>query len=356
MEALDPRVVLEATSALVALPSDHTEVRVQEEIARRLDSMGFDVELRDVTVGRPNLIASRGSGGPWLCTHADVHPPHRHPDPWTVRLEDGHLIGRGVVDTKGQIAALLAALEAERDTPATVVITCAEETTGIGSLNLDLPDRLRPPDGGIVLEPTDFAVCTAQAGCIDLEVRAHATSTHAYSEPPARSALDALHGALDALDSCSFLTATHPLLPAPRRRTGVLRAGEHLWRTPSGASARVSVGLLPGVDPSSARAEVEEAMAKAGGVSWEVIDTCEPIEVPADLPVAARLRAALGSEAPPAGMPSWTDAGNLLVLHEIPCVVFGAGQLASAHSDHEHVRLDDLMRLADVLRRLLRGA
>jgi acetylornithine deacetylase/succinyl-diaminopimelate desuccinylase-like protein len=54
-------------------------------------------------------------------------------------------------------------------------------------------------------------------------------------------------------------------------------------------------------------------------------------------------------------MPSWTDAGNLLVHHGVPCVVFGAGDLATAHSDHETVRADDLVRLAETLARVLRS-
>jgi acetylornithine deacetylase/succinyl-diaminopimelate desuccinylase-like protein len=53
-------------------------------------------------------------------------------------------------------------------------------------------------------------------------------------------------------------------------------------------------------------------------------------------------------------MPSWTDAGNLLVHHGIAAVVFGAGDLASAHSDNESIRVEDLARLSTVLARLLR--
>jgi acetylornithine deacetylase/succinyl-diaminopimelate desuccinylase-like protein len=54
-------------------------------------------------------------------------------------------------------------------------------------------------------------------------------------------------------------------------------------------------------------------------------------------------------------MPSWTDAGNLLAHHNLPCVVFGAGDLASAHSDLEWVKADDLVRLTEVLQRLLKN-
>ena len=47
----------------------------------------------------------------------------------------------------------------------------------------------------------------------------------------------------------------------------------------------------------------------------------------------------------PAGMSSWTDAGYLYMKHRLPCVVFGAGQLAPAHSNHEWIEVADLVRL-----------
>jgi acetylornithine deacetylase/succinyl-diaminopimelate desuccinylase-like protein len=88
---------------------------------------------------------------------------------------------------------------------------------------------------------------------------------------------------------------------------------------------------------------------------YEIADASEAVEVLEDLPVVGRLAKALGTAIEPAGMPSWTDAGNLLVHHGIPCVVFGAGDLAPAHSDREWVEVDDLVRLCEVLRGLLRA-
>jgi acetylornithine deacetylase/succinyl-diaminopimelate desuccinylase-like protein len=54
-------------------------------------------------------------------------------------------------------------------------------------------------------------------------------------------------------------------------------------------------------------------------------------------------------------MPSWTDAAYLYLKHGLPCVVFGAGELTTAHSDLETVAVSDLVRLTDALRALLRS-
>ena len=353
--------IAELTALLVGAPSHEREAEAQQILAARLEACGFDCHLTDVAPGRPNLVATRGEAGPLLCSHADTHPPHDHPDPFTCRRRGELLVGRGVLDTKGQIAALLTALEDEPEAPALVVITCDEEGLGRGSEQLQLPNGPWREEGGVVLEPTDMRMCTAQTGHIDVAVEVSGTPSHVYAPEASGSPISAVLAAADALETCSFLAVRHPLLPPSRTRIGRIEGGEHLWRRPGRARLEVSIGLVPGVDIDEARAEVtarlDDVARRWGdrGTSflYDVLDASAPIEVSDALPVASRLGAALGTNLEPAGMPSWTDAGNLLTKHGVPCVVFGAGELGPAHSDDEWVRLGDLERLSKVLRRFL---
>lgn len=353
--------IAELTSALVSIPSHESEQALQDALASLLDSCGFSCELQEVQPGRPNLVARRGDGGPFLCSHADTHPPHSHPDPWTCRRQGELLVGRGALDAKGQIAALLAALEAEPGAPALVAITCDEEGFGRGSEALRVPDGPWTDEGGIVLEPTDLRVCTVQSGHIDVAVEVSGTPTHAYGAEPGGSPISAVLAAADALETCRFLAVRHPLLPPAGTQIGLIQGGEHLWRRPARARVEITIGVVPGVDVTEAEAEVRGRLgdvarrwgARGTSFLFDVIDRSEPTEVPEDLPIVKRLASVLGSGASPHGMASWTDAGNLLVKHGIPCVVLGAGELGTAHSDFEWVRLGDLDRLAQAIRRLV---
>ena len=355
--------ISELTSALVAAPSHESEAEVQRIIAERLAAAGFDCRIVDVAPGRPNLVARRGEGGPFICSHADTHPPHEHPDPFVCRHRGELLVGRGVVDTKGLMAALIVALEDEPSIPALVAITCDEERGGIGSERLEVPDGPWFEEGGIVLEPTGFRVCTAQTGHIDIAVGVSGEPQHVYAPETSGSPISAVLAAADALETCSFLSARHPLLPPTRTHIGRIAGGEHPWRSPARASIEMTIGVLPGVDIDQAVAEVRERLddvasrwgARRTSFLYDIVDASAPIEVAERLPIAERLRAALDEPAERAGMPSWTDAGNLLVKHGLPCVVFGAGELGPAHSNDEWVRLSDLERLANVLRGLLRS-
>lgn len=356
--------IIQLTSELVAIPTHETESGAQQLLAAWLGACGFECRLEPVAPGRPNLVAYRaGSGGTFLNSHVDVHPPHGHPDPFTVRQQGDVLVGRGVLDAKGQIAALIAAVELEADASACVVITCDEEAGGLGSEHVTIPDGPWRTDGGIVLEPTDFAVCTAQSGNIDVRVEVSGTAGHAYAEERRGSPIKAVLSVIEELDTCRFLKEEHPLIGRPRVNIGRLTGGEHTWRTPARAELQMTLGVVPGTDLGAATDEVTTRLddiarrwtGRGTSFLYEITDTSEPIEIPwGSVPIAKRIAAALGRPLEPAGMPSWTDAGNFLLRHQLPCVVFGAGQLGPAHSNNEWVRIADLVRLAEVLRLVLR--
>ncbi len=88
----------------------------QELLAARLANIGFRCETMvfgEVT----NLWARRGSDGPVLCFagHTDVVPPGPlekwHSDPFEPVEKDGMLYGRGAADMKSGLAAMVVALE-----------------------------------------------------------------------------------------------------------------------------------------------------------------------------------------------------------------------------------------------------
>ncbi len=353
--------IFELTSALVAIPTHEREAEAQVLVASWLDAAGFTCALAEVEPGRTNLVATRGSGGTFLCSHVDTHPPHDHPDPYTCRRHGELLVGRGVLDAKGQIAALVAAVEAEPDASALIAITCDEERSGLGSERLELPDGPWSTDGGVVLEPTDYSICTAQAGHVDVHIEVSGTAAHAYAPDESGSPIDAVLAVIEELETCGFLKTNHPLLGRPRRNVGRIRGGEHPWRKPATAELDITLGAVPGTDIADAESEVRSRLddvarrwgARGTSFLYEVTDRSEPIEVDAGSPIAARLAEAMNVALEPAGMPSWTDAGYLLLRHDQPCVVFGAGELGPAHSNYEWVRLSDLVRLAGVLRRLI---
>jgi len=102
-----------------------------------LQAHEFTVTEQEVTERHPltppgeyrNLLARRGESRLLISAHLDTFPAYTHPQPYTLREEDDRLIARGVVDIKGQIAALLFAI-AQTDAPCQIAFVCDEERGG----------------------------------------------------------------------------------------------------------------------------------------------------------------------------------------------------------------------------------
>ncbi|MBC7317815.1 M20/M25/M40 family metallo-hydrolase [Candidatus Bipolaricaulota bacterium] len=136
---------------------------------------------------------------------------------------------------------------------------------------------------------------------------------------------------------------------------GRIEGGYDTMIVPPHCRMELDLGFAPGLSAEEVIRQTEEAMAEAERIfitdAWEPWETAEDAEVVRVLQRA--YETAVGQRAQFTGMPSWTDAANI-VRKGIPAVVFGAGDLAVAHTWHEAVRLTELEALAQVLAALIR--
>lgn len=323
-----------------------------EYLAAELKKAGMAVREQPVLGAGANILASRGEGGPWIVTHLDVYPPFDHPDPFQPRLDGDWIVGRGAVDTKGQIAALLAALH-QTEEPVQVALVVDEEELGRGSEALEVP---KGGTGAVVLEPTNLQIAIAEAGSVGLEVLVRGKPAHGTTPWAGESAIERAFSLYQRLLSAPFMSHRHPLFPKGAWvNLGRIEGGYDTMIVPPHCRMELDLGFAPGLSAEEVIRQTEEAMAEAERIfitdAWEPWETAEDAEV-----VRALQRAyetAVGQRAQFTGMPSWTDAANI-VRKGIPTVVFGAGDLAVAHTWHEAVRITELEALAQVLAALIR--
>lgn len=323
-----------------------------EYLAEELRQAGMVVQEQPVLGAGANILASRGEGGPWIITHLDVYPPFEHPDPFQPKLEDGQIVGRGAVDAKGQIAALLCALS-ETEEPVQVALVVDEEELGRGSEALEVPPGV---EGAVILEPTRLGIATAEAGSVGLEVLVRGKPAHGTTPWAGNSAIERAFLLYQRLLSAPFMAHRHPLFPKGAWvNLGRIEGGYDTMVVPPHCRMELDLGFAPGLSAHEVIRQTEEAMAEAERIF--VTDAWEPWETSPDEKVVQVLtrayEEALGRKAHFTGMPSWTDAANI-VRKGVPVVVFGAGDLAVAHTWHEAVSLEELQALARVLAMLIR--
>jgi len=347
MDGMERRLI-ETLEELVEIPSPTGQEGVfQRHLCARLESLGFTCSLQEISPGRPNLIATRGRTPLLLCTHADTVPA-----PGYRLLREGEsLRGRGVLDAKGQIAALLWALEAS-EAPAAVAITVDEEEKGLGSEMLTPPDWLSM---AVVLEPTGLDIAVAEAGAVEVEITVRGREAHAACPEGGDNAIYKAFRLLRALREIPALKVQHPLLGRPRITPYWMESGARdCYLVPGEAKLRLDIAVFPPCTPEEVRGDVENVVASFGNLT--VLDADAPFETSPDARVVRLLSAAcekaLGMKPALCGMPSWTDAEP---LHRkgLETVVFGAGELASAHTGDEKLEVGELVRLALVLKELI---
>ena len=351
------------------VPGGPGEEAVARVLAETLAGWGFQVEVREVKPGRPNVIARVGGQGGrslMLNGHLDVVGTEgmRHA-PFGANERDGRLYGRGAADMKGGIAAMCAAAARVAGSLAGEVIIAAvvdEEFESAGTSGL-LAGGVRA-DAAIVTEPTGLAIMPAHRGFVWLEVTLHGRAAHGsrydIGVDAIRSAGLLLHE-LDIMDASELVRRTHPLLGHASIHASEIDGGVGWSTYPDRCVLRLERRTVPG---ETAHAVLQEVSAICDSIQSRrsefradvsLVFAQGPSDVAIDAPITRALAVAIGQEGYEArieGMSAWTDAA-LLNDAGIPAICFGPGDISLAHSDEEWISIGEVERATRTLARLI---
>lgn len=363
------------TQVLVSLPSVNPalepggagEARMAEYCARRLAEWGFQVEVPEISPGRPNVVARHRTapGGPTLLLngHLDtVGVAGMTVAPFEGRREGDRIVGRGACDMKAGVAAIMAGarevIEGGHAGELVVALTCDEEHASLGMAAL--VDAGLHADAAVVCEPTGVAVMPAHKGFIWYELTFQGLAAHG-SRPDV--GVDAIRHAgrflteLDRLDDVLQGRPAHPLLGHGSVHAGTIAGGAAPSVYPERCVLTVERRTLPGEDPEAVRVGLEEAVARAAAdvprLDVRLVETlARPgTEVAGDHVLVRGLLQALSRQGLPPrqeGMSAWVDAAFLNEAG-IPAVCLGPGSIARAHSGDEWVDVGEIEACVRVL-------
>ena len=373
--------VVDLASELVSRPSENppgNEAAVAEFLAKRLEdsSVPFDIETREVEPGRPNVVARAGDpsrGSVLLTGHTDVVPANAADwtgDPYTLREADGRVVGRGIADMKGALAAKVLAAESyltSTEDPGEVVLAFVvdEENQGRGTQTL-VADGIEA-DAAVVGEPTELDVCVAIKGVARYEVIVEGESCHSGQPDEGIDAIRGLARVVERIEEMDARLATetsHALLAPEDVTVTEIEGGIAPNVVADRATATVDWRFLPGpTDPEAFDERLADAL---DGISVDG----KSIEVTLDRTVFARggevddnhplvkavvdAAEAAGVNARPTGFNAATDARFLINDANIPTVHFGPGSIEDdAHTVDESVTAGDLTATVQTYRNAL---
>lgn len=374
------------------------EAAVQDILARRLAAMGAQIERWEPNAdelspyagragyypgrsfrSRPNQAATlKGSGGGrslLLTGHVDVVPPGAGwtVDPFGGVRRDGRIYGRGTVDMKGGIAAMVMAVEAVmrsgyRPAGDILVGTVVDEEAG-GMGTLDFAVHGYRADGAILTESTNLCIAPLCRGILWGKLILKGRSGHIellQGDWRNGGAVDAIALArlyMDAFDRLNHdwaLRKRHPHLALPcQLYVAQVNAGEYPTAFANRAELVFDAQYLPSEKDemglgSRVKQEISEFVAAVAAtdpwlrenppvIEWLIDADCG--ETPADHPFVQTCLHSLrqmGRDAVIDGVLAHTDMGWFVNVG-IPTVNFGGGEMRVAHQNDESISEDDLL-------------
>lgn len=355
--------------ALTDDPALRGELRIVDWLEPWFAARGFRTERVGQTPGRPNLLARFGAAAPKRTllfeSHLDtVGVAGFAGDPFALREANGRLYGRGACDTKGPLAAFLAALDAETlaalATSGTQIVwlgAIGEETGNLGAEEA-IAAGLRA-DECVVLEPTDLRVVHAHKGACWFTVATRGRAAH--GSDPARGdnairKMPAVWNVLDEATAAAAETRCDPALGRPTVSVGTIRGGTGTNVVPDRCEIQVDRRLMPGESAADVLADLRRRLdAIPGGVEIGLMKEGLPFRTDPEAPLVRRFCAALEA----AGVPpvregaAWCSDAGPLALACGETIVWGPGAIAQAHTTDEFIETEALATAADVLRRFL---
>ena len=388
---------------LVQTPSlSGKEQKIQELIAAKLKDLNLEVDVVPSVLGelkehpafcddgipfkdRINVVGrwkgtSQDSKANSLILngHVDVVSTGKeelwHDSPWSGKIENGKLYGRGSCDMKSGLASAIfaiAALQKLGFRPAKDVVVesvIGEESGGIGSLTTIIKGY--SADAVIILEPTQLKLCPVQAGALTFRLKVEGQSIHACMKKYGVSAIEKFYELLQAINelererhaSYNNLLYQDPTNVAPIS-IGTIRGGSWHSTVPDEVLVEGRYGVLPGETIETAKKLFLKALQKAVAKdTWlaenpPIVEWFEgqfesgqtALNHPFIQTLAKCHSEMIGKKSELEGVTYGSDLRLFTNHGKMPAVLYGPGDVKNAHAVNEYVSLDEVLKCVKVL-------
>jgi formylaminopyrimidine deformylase len=369
------------------------ETKVNTFLKGVMDGIGLDTDLWEEEKGRANLVGvckGTGSGRSLIFNgHIDVVPPGPEElwtvaGPWSGKVLNGKVYGRGTTDMKGgdacTIMAMKALLKAGYHPKGDVIL---ETVAGEEMMNVEVGTSMTVKrgyraDAAIVVEPSApphrLAILTASPGALLGRVSVKGKPAHTSmrdeliraggrGQTVAVSAVDKamiIYQGLLKLEEEWGQTKTHPAFTRPGHFTiapttfagglnGIAFIAEEcyidyvVWHAPQETGAQVRAEIethIQNVAQTDPWLRQNPPLVDWNNFWWP------PYDVPMDAPIVAAAtaayEAALNEPARYYGFTAVDDA-SFLNAAGIPTITLGPGSVEIAHTANEYIDIKDLL-------------
>lgn len=354
--------------------SSKSNVPVTECVEHWLRSLHFEIERVDYVddrgIAKANVIGKLGSGtgGMAYFGHTDVVPAvnwkFTEHGPFTPRVRDGRLYGRGSTDMKGSIACMLAAISEISKQPLTAPVyfccTADEESGMVGAEQVQKHSELfREMVAGesrsLVGEPTGLEVVHGHKGGCGLRITSWGRAAHSSTTKGINANLKMIPFLMEMKELYEELE-TDPRWknpdfdpPTMTMNLGINDSNPALNITAAQSVCVLYFRAMPGINTDPIIARIQAAAA-AHGLEFSQSFRATPFFRDPQSPFVKECLEFSTSKSSHT-VAYGTDAARFQELKN--CVILGPGDITQAHTQDEWVRLSDLEQGTATYRKML---
>ncbi len=363
---------------MVRTPSfSSKEKQVIDVIRNEMEKVGFDEVCLD---GLGSIIGRIGSGPRVIAFDGHIDTVYAGDleqwsfDPFKPKIQDGKIWGRGTVDQKGGMAAMVYAAKLIKNLKLndqfTILFTgtvMEEDCDGLCWLHLIREEKLKP-ELVVITEPTNLNIYRGHRGRMEIRVEAKGRSCHGSAPERGENAIYKIARVALEIEKLNDRLRHDPFLgKGTVTVTEVRSSSPSLCAVADGAGLHLDRRLTFGETRESALAEVHDAAKRAGvpDVKASVLTYSEPAYtgkvypmekyyptwvLPENSPwLEIAVRAYSGVIGKKPLVDKWTFSTNGIAIagiHGIPCLGLGPGNEVYAHAPNEACPIEHLSAAA----------
>ncbi len=335
------------------------EYLAKEVIVNSLERLKARVEITEGEKGRPNILGYFGEGEPSVAiiAHLDVVPAGSgwKSNPFSARVHEGRIYGRGALDNKGPYAAAWAGVKAilESSLPfkGTIILGAVADEERGSRLGMELllkkgfsPSFAIIPDGGKLDE-----LVIGEKGLIWLKISSRGKAAHACRPEKGENAIYEMVDFLSAIRNYRFKGDFHPLFNEPTLNLGGIEGGQVPNMVADKCEAILDIRYPVGMKSNDIFTQLKN-LAKEKNLKIEIerVNLSQPHIVEENSPLVAAFRKT--GKRMGMNLRLGTTGGNSiaknLYFKGVPGITHSPTEEDLAHQANEYVKVENLVRCA----------
>ncbi len=348
-------MIIDTLRELVSMPSfGGNEVLIADYLVAKLQShKTHRVVVQNYAEGGRNVLILPPVPRIILDAHLDTVPPGNLENwtasPFALVEKQGQLIGLGALDDKVNIAIALELFETMDCHQVGFVFCGGEETAGDGLAFALKSGQIPAVELAIAMEPTNAQVITAHKGVGWVKLVFRGKATHASTPEKGENAIEkALRFGEYFLHHKSSLIKQHALLGSNSFNLGTINGGTVPNVVPERCEMQIDIRTLPGQIEADFGAMFEQLVKASGSEAEIVTEAFAPaMDYSGKSKWLNKLRDLSGKET--STVTFWSHSG-FYEAAGIPSLVFGPGDIRSAHQPNEQIAVAEAERVLGIWR------